>query len=94
MFGDGPKAITLYDPLKVNTELCVELDLVAQFAGGSVEEWNRKTFSERRMWVYYKVLLHEKERRHGEQATIDAKNKTEFEKNLPKVFNDRPGVRS
>ena len=68
--------------------------MVAQFAGGSIEVWNNKTLSERRMWVYYKILSQEKERRHEEQAVIEHQKKIEFQKSLPKVHAERPGVRS
>lgn len=95
MFGDGPKAVIPYDPYRVDTELCVELNLVAEFAGGSIEDWNKRTWAERRMWVYYKILVQEKLRRHEERSIQEMERQRKERAAMPKTFRgDRPGVRS
>ena len=93
MFGDGPKAIIPYDPYRFNTELCIELELIAEFAGGSVDQWEKRSWAERRMWVYYRILLNEKKSRHEKRMAEEMERNEQIRKDMPKVRADRPGIR-
>lgn len=94
LFGDGPKAIVPEDPYRKNTPLCTELELAMEFANGDLEAWDAKPWSTRRMWVYFRILQNEKKRRHEERMIQERQNEMERMKNMPKVYRDRPGVRS
>jgi hypothetical protein len=90
MFGDGPKVVAPPDPLRQSTELSIELELVTEFAHGSIDEWDKRSWSERRLWFYFKVLQHAKIKK----ADKDAEERMKIEaEQMPKVYRDRPGIR-
>lgn len=70
------------------------MELVAEFARGSIDEWNEKSWAERRMWVYFRILKNEKRVKGEERAMAEAKAKRAQQANMPKVTRDRAGVRS
>lgn len=91
IFGDDPKAITSGppNPLKVDTEFVVEMGLVAEYANGSILDWNKRSWAERKMWVYYKLLLNAKIK----YAEDNAKNEVPKPKMPDVKSQDRPGIR-
>lgn len=93
LFGDGPRAIVAPNPYRMDTPLFSELALIAEFTGGSIVEWNKKSLSERRMWLYYKILLNEKKIQQQKDAQQEADARSRTKNSMPKVTVDRPGLR-
>lgn len=91
LFGDGPKAIVVYDPYKTNTELVVEAELVRELAG-SMEAWSQRCWAERRMWVYLKILQDQKRSRQEQYLKEEHEKERERIANQPKVVKERPGI--
>lgn len=93
IFGDDPKAITSGppNPLKVDTELAVELGLVAEYANGSMELWNKRSWGDRRMWLYFKLLQNAKIKYAEDNAAKEIDKPP-----MPAVVQhqDRPGIRN